>query len=94
MSSVVIPPKPGTAEAQILDILQTGQALSDLDIQKRFHTNRGSSHIHRLRKRGYNIVTVLLPQEERAGNYGVYLLLDAQPGGKITIAAGRLRWGN
>jgi hypothetical protein len=75
-----------TKTQAVLDWLKTGAGISSMDAIKQFGATRLSAIIFNLRKRGYNIETVMVDGRDRFGNpmrFARYYLRDSpsQDGG-------------
>jgi hypothetical protein len=70
----------------VLQWLQSNASISSMEAIKQFGATRLSAHIFNLRKRGYNIETVMVDGRDRFGNpmrFARYYLRDSpsQDGG-------------
>lgn len=70
-----------TQEMAVLNHMETREGITSWEAYERYGITRLSSIIHRIRKRGYKVITKLKSTENRYGNtvnYAVYKLVKAE----------------
>jgi hypothetical protein len=67
--------KSETLQIKVLNHLKQGKPITNRDAVLSFNCYRLGDVIHRLRKKGHNIITELVPNQNNHQNHGKYTLI-------------------